>query len=40
MATTPFEGGGFGGEIQLYIDVPKGAKGVYIGDKSAAPDEK
>ena len=40
MATTPFKGGGFGGEIQLYIDVPKGAKGAYLGDKSAAPDEK
>ena len=32
--------GGFGGGIQMYIDVPKGAKGVYLGDKSAAPDEK
>ncbi len=24
----------------MYIDVPKGAKGVYLGDLSAAPDEK
>lgn len=40
MATTPLRNGGFGGEIQFYIDVPAGAKGVYIGDKSAAPDEK
>lgn len=39
VATTPIESGGFGG-IQMYIDVPKGAKGVYIGDISSAPDEK
>lgn len=40
IATTPLQGGGFGGELQMYIDIPKGAKGVYLGDKSAAPDEK
>lgn len=40
LATTPLQGGGFGGELQMYIDIPKGAKGVYLGDKSAAPDEK
>ena len=40
MATTPVKGGGFGSDIQMYIDIPVGAKGVYIGDKSAAPDEK
>jgi SPP1 gp7 family putative phage head morphogenesis protein len=40
VATTPYNGGGFGGNIQMYIDVPIGAKGVYIGDASAAPDEK
>lgn len=40
MATSPISGGGFGSNIQMYIDVPAGAKGVYIGDKSAAPNEK
>lgn len=40
MATSPDLHGGFGGDVQMYIDVPKGAKGVYIGDLSAAPDEK
>lgn len=40
MATSPVGGGGFGSNIQMYIDVPAGAKGVYIGDKSAAPNEK
>jgi len=40
VATTPDLHGGFGGGIQMYIDVPKGAKGVYLGDLSAAPDEK
>lgn len=40
FATTSDPHGGFGGGIQMYIDVPKGAKGVYIGDLSAAPDEK
>lgn len=40
MATSPDLHGGFGGNIQMYIDIPKGAKGIYIGDKSAAPDEK
>lgn len=40
MATTPDLYGGFGGDIQMYIDVPVGAKGVYIGELSAAPDEK
>lgn len=40
FATTPELHGGFGGGIQMYIDVPKGAKGIYIGDLSAAPDEK
>lgn len=39
VATTPDLHGGFGG-IRMYIDVPKGAKGVYLGDLSAAPDEK
>lgn len=39
FATTPDKNGGFSG-IQMYIDVPKGTKGVYIGDLSAAPDEK
>ena len=24
----------------MYVDVPKGAKGVYFGDLSAAPDER
>ena len=24
----------------MYIDVPKGAKGIYLGDLSAEPDEK
>lgn len=40
LATTPDIHGGFGGGIQMYIDVPKGAKGIYIGDLSAAPNEK
>lgn len=40
FATSPDLHGGFGGGIQMYIDVPKGAKGVYFGDLSAAPDEK
>lgn len=40
MATSPISGGGFGSNIQMYIDVPAGAKDVYIGDKSAAPNEK
>lgn len=40
FATSPDLHGGFGGGIQMYIDVPAGAKGVYIGDLSAAPDEK
>lgn len=40
FATTPDLHGGFGGGIQMYIDIPSGAKGVYLGDLSAAPDEK
>lgn len=40
FATTPDEKGGFTGGIRMYIDVPKGAKGVYIGDYSAAKNEK
>jgi len=40
LATSPDLHGGFSGDIQMYIDVPKGAKGVYIGDLSAAPNEK
>lgn len=39
LATTPIQTGGFGG-IQMYIETPKGTKGVYIGDLSAAPNEK
>ena len=40
FATTPDLHGGFGGGIQMYIDIPSGAKGVYLGDLSSAPDEK
>lgn len=40
VATSPDLHGGFGGGVQMYIDVPKGAKGIYLGDLSAAPDEK
>lgn len=40
LATTPDLHGGFGGSIQMYIDIPRGSKGVYLGDLSAAPDEK
>ena len=40
FATTPDLHGGFGGGIQMYIDIPSGTKGVYLGDLSAAPDEK
>ena len=31
---------GFGGDIQMYIDICEGTKGLYIGDLSAAPNEK
>lgn len=40
LATTPDLHGGFGGGIQMYIDIPRGSKGVYLGNLSAAPDEK
>ena len=40
FATTPDLHGGFSGGIQMYIDIPKGAKGIYIGDLSAASNEK
>lgn len=40
FATTFELHGGFGDGIQMYIDVPKGTKGIYIGDLFAAPDEK
>ena len=39
-ATTPYQGGGFGNVVQVYIDIPAGVKGAYIGDLSAKPDEK
>lgn len=39
-ATTPFDRGGFGGDVQMFIDVPPGAKGAYIEKYSGAPDEK
>lgn len=40
FATTPDPQGGFNGDIKMYIDIPKGTKGIYIGDLSVAPDEK
>ena len=40
VSTTPFEGGGFGGDVVMYIKAPKGTKGAYIKDFAAAENEK
>lgn len=40
VATSPFEGGAFGGEVRMYIDVPKGTKAAYIEAFSHAENEK
>jgi hypothetical protein len=40
VSTTPFEDGGFGGDVVMYIKAPKGTKGAYIKDFAAAENEK
>lgn len=40
VSTTPFESGGFGGDVVMYIKAPKGTKGAYIKDFAAAENEK
>ena len=40
VSTTPFESGGFGGDVVMYIKAPKGTKGAYIKNFAAAENEK
>lgn len=40
VSTTPYQGGGFGGDVVMYIKAPKGTKGAYIRDFAASSEEK
>ena len=40
VSTTPYQGGGFGGDVVMYIKAPKGTKGAYIKDFAASSEEK
>ena len=40
VSATPFEGGGFGGDVVMYIKAPKGTKGAYIKDFAVSKAEK
>lgn len=40
LSTTPYEGGGFDGEVIYRINVPKGAHGVYVDDISSNQGEQ
>lgn len=40
LSTTPYEGGGFGGSVKMYIKAPKGTKGAYIKNYCANENEK
>ena len=40
LSTTPYEGGGFSGEVIYRINVPKGAHGVYVDSISKHQGEK
>lgn len=40
VSTTSFEGGGFGGNVTMYIKAPPGTRGAYISDLSHADNEK
>ena len=40
VSTTPYQGGGFGGDVIMYIKAPKGTKGAYIKNFAASSEEK
>lgn len=40
VSTTPYQGGGFGGDVVMYIKAPKGTKGAYIKNFAASSEEK
>lgn len=40
VSTTPFTGGGFGGDVLMYIKAPRGTKGAYIKPFAASSEEK
>lgn len=40
VSTTPYQGGGFGGDVVMYIKAPKGTRGAYIKDFAASSEEK
>ena len=40
VSTTPYQGGGFGGDVVMYIKAPKGTKGAYIKDFAASSEER
>ena len=40
VSTTSFEGGGFGGNVIMYIKAPAGTRGAYVSDLSHADNEK
>lgn len=40
VSTTPYQGGGFGGDVVMYIKAPKGTKGAYIKGFAASSEEK
>ena len=40
VSTTPYQGGGFGGDVVMYIKAPNGTKGAYIKDFAASSEEK
>ena len=40
VSTTPYQGGGFGGDVVMYIKAPSGTKGAYIKDFAASSEEK
>lgn len=40
VSTTPYEGGGFGGDVKMYIKAPKGTEGAYIKKYAASSEEK
>ena len=40
VSTTPYQGGGFGGDVVMYIKAPRGTKGAYIKDFAASSEEK
>ena len=40
VSTTPYQGGGFGGDVVMYIKAPKGTKGAYIKNFAASSEER